>query len=186
MPAVPAVPDVPENDLNEAFSMSEETEAEIQAKVKSLEELIGKEEIKYILRRRRYASKNTVWFSWKTISITIATFIASFLLVLLYVSPVSNSASTGDDVFSPFIKSAEVWIPIAFGLSLIPIIVSIAINNLNLQKVNSDISTSFSEMMIIRSKITLLQEKLVGQSLGPPSSSTSSGQPPTPSPPPPS
>ncbi|HKI08795.1 MAG TPA: hypothetical protein VKA09_10400 [Nitrososphaeraceae archaeon] len=168
MSSVPASPVT----LNDAFSMPEETEPEIKAKVKSLEKLLGTDEIKYIESRRNYASKNTVWFSGKTISITVATFIASFLLVLLYVSPSNSSAPTGDDIFSPFIKSAEISIPIALGLSLLPIIVSIAINNLNLQKYNAEISASFSEMMIIRSKITLLEEKSFGLSLRPPSSST--------------
>lgn len=169
--------------LNAALSKPEGTDEEIKVKVKLLEELLDTDEINYIGTRRKYASNNTVWFSGKTISITIATFIASFL-VLLYVSS-SSSAPTDDDVFSRFINSAEISIPIALGLSLLPIIVSIAINNLNLQKDNADISASFSEMMIIRSKITLLQEKLFGMSLGPPSAPTS-GHPTKPPPTPPS
>jgi len=138
----------------------------------TLGHLLDIDEVNYTKSRRNYALKNTVWFSRKTIAITIATFLVSLLFVSLYISFSEGSIRTSDLSFSSFLIGSQATIPIALGLSLIPIIVSIAINNLNLQKANADISASFSEMMIIRGKITLLQEKLVSMRLGKGSTST--------------
>lgn len=150
-----------EKRVSEILSRGEETSDAVKGKIEKLEGLISEDEDRYLQKRRQYVSTNTVWYSYKTVSVTIVTFVVTLISIPFIGPALGIKGFSTDDPFSSFLGGLETFVPAAFGISLIPIILSVAKSNLNLQKLNSDIEVIFSEMMVLRNKVTLLQQKLV-------------------------
>jgi hypothetical protein len=133
---------------------SESKKEQLQEKIDAAEELLVINENEYAERRRDYPPLNTVWYSRNTLIITIAVFAVTFLAAEYISKLVTNHGTI-------FFSNLELSMPTALGTTLIPIIISIAKNNVRLQKKNAEINLIYSEIANLRNKITLLRQELI-------------------------
>jgi hypothetical protein len=134
--------------LREELLGPEETLDDLIKKRKTAENLLSHLELDYQKKREEHSELPPVWFDTKAI---ISSALAAIFVLVIGI------------LFGFFYNMQfdllKMVVPLSVGIAMIPLIIFSAKNNYDYQRMNAALSSRLSEMMSIRSKITLLQEK---------------------------